>query len=910
VLLVVLLTFVSISIGYQWTKAYSPECEEVETSNVYLPQDYYRCFRTVARYENTLENQLENPNAMHVVEVWSEFDGRRNEDEDPCSLNNGEIGDQLIWFENGASNNFVEGREDDFAGREMTLKTDSPVILGLLIKNKGMGIAYGGYSNRIGAGRWSACLNDANVVEIAAWLGYGYIDENVLALVHLHIYEHLWLENTEGTYLHQPFNLRAYSRPNQVQLNWTRDFRDNGNGFIVHRTAVNLSTNEVYKTSKVSAITNYLDNEIPCGYKLTYRVASRGERDFSNEDDETKQKYQFFGLHSLWSKSINVYVNNSCNGGVDPDPNPQEPVPYTPTPTITPTPIVVSCGNMGAGAYLYNSYGSCFFVGAGETEALPFSPVRVELQGLQINVELCSTTNGTNPCSQVNKSTSDLSWSSIFGRFRSAKVSDGFASNCGGEFTIHEVRVYSEKPYKGACYMLTPGRYSLPFSPKSVRFGSGFLELELCESHDATNPCDEYHDSDDDLSESSSYGSFRSGLVNYEEPHYGDLQIQLVGLSEGNSKFTFRVHNENGSGFTPIQVQLIENPDTSILKQKQYVYLSNWEYNYAVYSVNVNTNCFHFSVDPDGLTGEEGIVSNNFALWCKDGSHQNMPAPDAWLPELSILKGQAYVFDQNQKLLVKPNGQQIIVVEGHRPSGWIATGYTEVLDFDEANRVDAINEMFSCDCVRTEVRIKENGTVQRINHTTPLATPTVTPTPTATNTRTPRQTPTSTMVPTPTSTLYQLPPTPTPVILIGDLKVTQWGVSNGGDHYIAVAEIVNEGGIGTILVDLALVEIRNGASTITHTKQTGLLNSQPNQVLFEEVIDPTNLTIYIDTSNKYAEIDESNNGVFLTNNFQTPMPTSTPVPDPPVKPTVTPTPTVTIPIGDLNNHIYLPIITR
>lgn len=303
---------------------------------------------------------------------------------------------------------------------------------------------------------------------------------------------------------------------------------DQGDGIVVFRSKWGGST-EYFNTSKEG----YVDNTACNGY-YSYWFASYIK-------EEGLEDYE---RHSSWSRPISIVFNNSCVGNIpdESNSNPQEPLTYTPTPnpvnTPTATPTVVACGNQGSGAYLYNSNNSCFFVGAGETEALPFSPVRVELQGTGINVELCATTNGNNPCSQVNKSTNDLSWSSIFTNFRSAKVSPGFSSNCGGEFTIHEIRVYSEKPYSGSCFMITPGRYTLPFSPKSVKFGSGFLQLDLCETTSATNPCDERHESDDDLSESSIYGSFRSAIVAYEEPHYGDLQIALVGLSEGNTKFT------------------------------------------------------------------------------------------------------------------------------------------------------------------------------------------------------------------------------------------------------------------------------------------------------------------------------------------------------------------------------------
>jgi hypothetical protein len=747
-----------------------PNWKAMANNSNNIPEDYYSKYtnwRIVPQIFGSIEELV---SALPISEVWGPEHQGRSIDNDPCDVDHqtGKIDDTIFWFKEGEfSSNFENG---------LKIFTNPATKLIFSQYNDGiLGLSYGYYPEYMGIGRYSLCMDLK-----------GFDDwQSVLLTIRASV----WLAHESRLY--QPQVTDAFGGSKRVTFRLSVSEYDNGDGIVVYK----VKDGEQGKFLPGNDDFTFIDeDEEACQGKYIYWFATY----------KTGGK-EWYSLHSKWSDPKVFILNDNCvgldqlpiTGGNDPT----YPVTYTPTPqsqpTLTPTPTVVQCSETGWGAYLYNQYGSCFFVGRNQTSALPFSPVRLELRGDGINVKLCSTSNGSEPCSEVNNSTGDLSWSSIYGRFRSAKVSDGYTSNCPTQIMEFSIHLYSEFNKSGSCRVYSPGRYNnLPFSPRSLRFGSEFLVVQLCENNDGGNPCSEWHSSQDRLDDSSIFGRFHSAVISMEEPVIGNLSVGSISLSPDQRTLYFNAQN-SGSGFATLLVQLVEDPDTSVLRQKQYIYTRNNAPVNVTYPVRGNTVCFWISIDPENYYGELDRT-DNYDLWCKDGGHERVPANDSWIPEASIIVGDSYVFEPyTKKLRVRPDyGEgwnttaQLVVLEGHRPNGWImATPWSSLENihpFNEAMRVEIINNLITrCNgdgqgCREAqEFRINENGTVQKIVHTQLLATPTVTPTstprPTATETRTPVPTFTSTSFPDPTVTATRLADstvTPTQTVIVPTVTPT------------------------------------------------------------------------------------------------------------------------------------------
>lgn len=706
---------------------------------------------------------IEASKALRIVKVWTKDHASRiNVEDDPCNPHpvTKQIDDDIFWFDyDGFSTNYNEGN--------LALVIINPIVqIAFATRNNGKaGVAYGYYPRDVGYGRFALCVNTGD------WP----------AAARLLISTSVFLQHQKD-HLYNPENLQAFSGSRRTFLVWHLNADDTGTGAVIYRSDMSGSGEPFFTSDRNS----WEDKTAECGKEYVYWVASSSSFNSFSRPHE----YETFKAHSRWSDPVRVVVNSRCSGatptsnpsGTDDPPFPST---YTPTPigTSTPTPIptVTQCNDTTDGAYLYSdkSYsGSCKFVGKGQTESLPFSPQSLYLQGNGVNVNLCSTSNGTQPCSEVNNNSGDLSWSSIYTKFRSAKVSDGYSSNCGGSYGIE---FYSEKNFQGSCWYVTSGRYSTPFSPRSLKILKDYLGVQLCQNFDGGNPCSEYHNSNSDLSSSSIYGNFHSAVIALEEPEIGDLTVQPLGWSSDGNNFAFYAQNVGGSGLATVLVQIIQDPDLNVLRQKQYAELINSDQTLVQYSVNTTTDCFYISIDPEGDFQQDQNRSNNNALYCKDGTHTRIPSKEELLPEHSIVVGDSYVFAPNELVKVHPDygpgwdtTAQLVIIEEHRPDGWImATPFStfeNIHPFSEAMRVEVINNLIErCrgegnGCREAQqFSIGEDGTVQKTVYTTLLPTPTTTPSPTLRPTFTPF--PTVTPSPTLQPTLTPLPAvTPSPTL--------------------------------------------------------------------------------------------------------------------------------------------------
>jgi|694.fasta_scaffold01822_25 hypothetical protein len=736
----------------------------------FLPPDYYRCFKSTVPV-NFVASKPQN--SLEILDMWRPQDSRRKIEFDPCHNEQNSIDDTIFWLDGSYSTNYNEGKLEAF--------TSSSVFVTFFQLNNGSITAfYGYYPEYVGAGRWGFCM-DTHGMQIGEDVFLAYANAN------------LWLRHSDQLIIPERFD--AYTSGNKIAFRWV----GGSDKYVLYR----YSREGSFEERRFFAVEGYeFVDEVECGNSYFYALATSSDfSTFTNESDYSFSQYG--GAHSAWLGPLLIRMSSVCSGGIRVSPTtstePGYPVTYTPTPqsqpTLTPTPTVVQCSETGWGAYLYNQYGSCFFVGRNQASLLPFSPVRLELRGDGINVKLCSTSNGSEPCSEVNNSTGDLSWSSIYGRFRSAKVSDGYTSNCPVQIMEFSVHLYSEFNKQGSCRVFTPGRYNnLPFSPRSLHFGSEFLAIQLCENNDGGNPCSEWHSSQDRLDDSSIFGRFHSAVISTEEPVIGNLSVGSMSLSADQRTLNFVAQN-SGSGFATLLVQLIEDPDTSVLRQKQYIYARNNTPVNVSYPVRATTVCFWISIDPENYYGEVDRT-DNYGLWCKDSGHERIPANDSWVPEASIIVGDSYVFEPyTKKLRVRPDygdgwntTAQLVVLEGHRPNGWImATPWSSLENihpYNEAMRVEVINNLITrCNgdgqgCREAqEFRINENGTVQKIVHTQLLSTPTITPTstPRPTSTATSTSTPTSTSFPDPTATATRLADstvTPTQTVIVPTVTPT------------------------------------------------------------------------------------------------------------------------------------------
>ena len=553
---------------------------DLPVTNGLMPYDYYHCLRGNANY-GYASSQPSGTN--HIVEVWEVNDLRRELDEtDPCYSPAENDLDTLFWF---SSEGFTTNYEETYGDPKLSnvvVKTSNDILFGLFALKKGVGFSYGYYSESMGH-RYAICIDESF---------FSSVTRSVIV-------NQVWIDH-ELDILFRPNNIDIYVRPGEVELQWDLNLGDTGDETSIFR--VTKKDGAIVKSEILRHLPRFrwIDKSImDCeGDEYLYWISSASKfDDFTNRGDYP------YGAHSHWSDPVRVVMNQDCSGGLSQLPvtggnDPDYPATYTPTPvsqpTLTPTPTIVQCVGTDWGAYLYNSNGSCFFVPRGETRELPFSPVRLVLRGDGVNVKLCSTDNGSEPCSEVNNSTNNLTWSSIYGKFRSAKVSDGYTSNCGNQILEFSVELYSEFDYEGSCRVYTPGRYNnLPFSPRSLKFGSEWLSINLCKNNDGGNPCSEWDDNQESLRDSSIFGSFQSAVINIKEPVIGNLSVEPIGLSEDQRTFYFTAKNE-GEGFATLLVQLMEDPDTNVLRQKQYFYARNDEPVTIQYKVSVNTTVFGY----------------------------------------------------------------------------------------------------------------------------------------------------------------------------------------------------------------------------------------------------------------------------------------------------------------------------